>query len=235
MTMDLTASMRTIRGNPNPEVLDNLMKRRRHSGKFARPYVFVFWAAEHVDILNPSANRSHYEWTFHDRVIIIESGTKETGYIKRLPRMKFWNYIPHAIGMRRVPERPNVIDIFTVNVIGRRRGGSPSMRNINSWILNRNRFLHPVTTFFPDRFSSFNGEELKIGTSWKEPFLIWGNKLQPYMDGLDFRLMRLLQRKLNFTASLGIMVSKKKDHQVPKNKLDCNHYCGTTGRQDWER
>ncbi|CAG7820410.1 unnamed protein product, partial [Allacma fusca] len=157
-------------------------------------YTFIIWVSNPT-ILYTDSSRLHPGWKRHDRVILVYP--ENFGLLsKDIPKLQFWKHIPYIVGLKQDHKYGN-INVFTVYPYC--GGKSICYENLDVWSVTEDRFYRGGLNIFPDKFTSFYGAPLSAGIIWKEPFFIWGSKLHPYLDGLDWRLSKLVEKKLNTT------------------------------------
>lgn len=186
-------------GTRNPaEIIQNflhILYRKR------RCYTFEVWVKD-PRILYPetvsNTNMYHPGWRRSDNVIIVAHHI--TKRYKTLISLRFWSLIPNIIGLKRNNyEDYGTIKVFTV--LPYYKNGKSKSQEIDTWDGSRREFIRNTSNFFFDKFTNFYNASIVLGILWKEPFFIWGNKENPYLDGLDWRLFLLCQDNLNFSLS----------------------------------
>jgi hypothetical protein len=90
----------------------------------------------------------------------------------------------------------NVFTVLPFFIDGKRKS-----QEIEVWLVTEKKFVTERKLFF-DRYRNLHGAMIQLGVLWKEPFFIWGNVEDPYMDGLDWRIFALCQKQLNFTFNV---------------------------------
>lgn len=165
-------------------------------------YTFVIWITDPKILEFTKVTTINPGWRENDIVILPTHHT--TKLYRSLTSQTFWNDIPNIIGLKRKYDgqilTSNEIRVYTVIPYYSQRRLRKS-QELDIWSVNDRRFIFNRPLFF-DRFTTFNGAPLKVGVYWKEPFIIWGDAENPYMDGLDWRLLGLCVKRLNFSVIL---------------------------------
>ncbi|CAL8070757.1 unnamed protein product [Orchesella dallaii] len=163
----------------------------------SRCYTFIIWISDPRILQTHSLNVVHPGWRENDVVILATQHI--TRRYRSLIGARFWNEIPNIVALKRRYDEEtitNEVRVFTViPYFDRERKKS---QELDVWLVKQNQFLHNRTLFF-DKFKSFYLAPLRVAQYWKVPFLIWGSYANPFMDGLDWRLLQMCRKALNFT------------------------------------
>lgn len=98
--------------------------------------------------------------------------------------LRIWNQIPNVVGLKRnKPELFGIaVNIFTVYPYF--RNGRRKSQEMDVYLVQERKFLKN-TPLFPQKFHNLHHSPLALGILWKEPFFIWGNLQDPWLDGFD--------------------------------------------------
>lgn len=165
-------------------------------------YTFIIWISDPAILQLSSSITLHPGWRNNDIVLLPTHHTSKL--YRSLTSQKFWNDIPNIVGLKRKYDgeilASNEIRVFTVLPYYSKRRLRKS-QELDVWLVKEKRFVYGRPIFF-NKFITFNGAPLVAGIYWKEPFFIFGNIENPYVDGLDWRLLGLCTKQLNFTLAL---------------------------------
>jgi len=177
-------------------------------------YLFIVWLKDPRILYPETSDYTNPAYTFNpgwrqtDKVILVVHHI--TKRYKSLISLRFWDFIPKIIGVKRgVKLDSNGIgfEVRLFTVLPFLTNGKRVSKEINTWLVKEKRFNNLDSELFIDRFRNLNMANIKLGVFWQEPFFIWGTIEDPYLDGLDWRIFKLCQKYLNFTFSLTIVNS----------------------------
>ena len=165
----------------------------------SRCYTFLIWLTD-PRILYPEKAHLHPGWRYDD--VVIFAAHHITKRYKQLIELRFWKEIPNILGLKRKGIKTRNVNVFTV--LPYYTNARRKSHEIDVWLV-KNRAFQQNTSLLWDKFTSFNKAHLRTTILWKSPFLIWGDSENPYFDGLDWRLISLIRRRLKFTLVHGFV------------------------------
>jgi len=167
--------------------------------RLSRCYTFLVWIRD-PNILYPPGINIHPGWRSEDVVILAahlpDSPMKST--------LRLWGAIPNILGLRRPRHsieggEGSRVSIFTVSPYT--KTGSPILNEVDFWLVHEGKFERNVP-FLWDKFTSFEYSPIRFAILWKAPYYIFGDVNNPFVDGIDYRLLQLVSKHLHFTFNI---------------------------------
>jgi hypothetical protein len=187
-----------------------------------RCYTFYVWVKD-PRILYPEAIASHHPgWRRYDKIVVIAHHINKK--FNTLISLRLWTQIPNIIALKRNKDDMKGVAVNIFTVLPYYRNGKRKSQEIDVWLVQEQRFLKDDNLFF-EKFNNLYNSSIIVGIVWKEPFFIWGNKQDPWLDGLDWRLFQLCKDKLNFALANVMSI------QTSGQKID-GKWTGLLGKLD---